>query len=112
MRSSLLGLEDGATPSKEDINTLEHFVPRAAASEPEPPEVVVNHWFPILQEQGYLAECHPNKFMAAEDWVPLYTLEGVEKHLLVALSAFVSTELPSLTAMVPLQIHVGTESSS
>ena len=40
-------------------------------------------------------------------WVPLYTLEGLEKHLPVALSAFVSTELPSLTAVVPLQIRVG-----
>ena len=107
VRSSLLGLEDGATPSKEDINTSECFVPRAAASEPEPPEVVANHWLPILWEQGYLAECHPNKFMAAEDWVPLYTPEGLEKHLLVALSTFVSTELPSLTAVVPPQICVG-----
>ena len=107
VRGSLLGLEDKATPSKEDINTLERFVPRAAASEPEPPEVVANHWLLILWEQGYLAECPPNKFTAAEDWVPLYTPEGLEKHLLAALSTFVSTEPPSLTAMVPLQIHMG-----
>ena len=107
VRGSLLGLEDGATPSKEDINTSECFMPRAAASEPEPPEVVANHWLPILQEQGYLTECHPNKFTAAEDWVPLYTQEGLEKHLPAALSAFVSTEPPSLTAMVPPQIHLG-----
>ena len=89
---SLLGLEDGATPSKEDINTSECFVPQAAASEPEPPEVVANHWLPILQEEGYLTECHPNQFMAAEDWVSLYTPEGLEKHLPAALSTFVSTE--------------------
>ena len=81
VRGSLLGLEDGATPSREDINTLGHFVPQVAASEPEPPEVVADHWLPILQEQGYLAECHPDQFMAAEDWVPLYTPEGLEKHL-------------------------------
>ena len=109
VRGSLLGLEDGATPSKEDINTSEHFVPRAAASEPEPPKVVANHWLPILQEQGYLMKCHPNQFMAAEDWVPLYTPEGLEKHLPVALSIFASTEPPSLTAVVPLQISVGTD---
>ena len=107
VRGSLLGLEDGATPSKEDINTSECFVPRAAASEPETPEVVANHWLPILREQSYLTECQPDKFMAVEDWVPLYTLEGLEKHLLAALSAFVSTEPPSLTAVVPLQIRVG-----
>ena len=109
VRGSLLGLEDGATPSREDINTLQHFVPQVAASDPEPPEVVANHWLPILWEQGYLAECHPNQFMAAEDWVPLYTLDGLEKHLPVALSAFASTEPPSLTAVVPLQICVGTD---
>ena len=82
-------------------------MPRAAASEPEPPEVVANHWLPILLEQGYLTECHPNKFTAVEDWVPLYTPEGLEKHFLVVLSTFVSTEPPSLTAMVPLQICMG-----
>ena len=71
--------------------------------------MVADHWLPILWEQGYLTECHPNQFMVAEDWVPLYTLEGLEKHLPAALSAFVSTELPSLTAMVPLQIRVGTD---
>ena len=107
MRHSLLGLEDRATPPKEDINTSEHFVPQAAASEPEPPEVVVNHWLPILWEQGYLTECHPNKFAAVEDWVPLYTPEGLEKHLPVALSTFVNAELPSLAAVVPPVICVG-----
>ena len=107
VRGSLLGLEDGATPSKEDINTLEHFVPQVAASEPEPPEVVADHWLSILWEQGYLAECHPNKFTAVEDWVPLYTPEGLEKHLPVALSTFASTEPPSLTAVVPLWICFG-----
>ena len=72
MRGSLLELKAGATPSKKDINTSEHFVPRVAASEPEPPEMVANHWLPILREHGHLAECHPNKFTAVEDWVPLY----------------------------------------
>ena len=109
VRSSLLGLEDGVTPSKEDINTLEYFMPLAAASEPEPPEVVVNHWLPTLQEQGYLVECHPDKFTVAEDWVPLYTPEGLEKHLPVALSTFVSTEPPSLTTVVPPQICMDTD---
>ena len=107
VRGSLLELEDGATPCREDINTSECFVPRAAASELEPPEVVVNHWLPILREQGYLTECHLDNFMSAEDLVPLYTLEGLEKHLPVALSTFASTELPSLTAVVPPQMHMG-----
>ena len=73
VRCGLLGLETGATPSKEDIDTLEHFISRAAALESEPPEVIMDHWLPILQEQGLLVECHPNQFTAVVDWVPLYT---------------------------------------
>ena len=107
VRGSLLGLKAGATPSKKDIDTLECFIPRAAALESEPPEVVADHWLPILQEHGCLMECHPNQFTAAADWVPLYTLEGLQKHLPVALSTFVTTGPPSLTAVVPLEIHVG-----
>ena len=62
---------------------------------------------PILQEQGLLAECHPNQFTAVVDWVPLYTPDGLEKHLLVALSAFVNAGLPSLTAVVPPEFCMG-----
>ena len=54
-----------------------------------------------------LAECHPNQFTAAEDWVPLYTLEGLQKHLPAALSTFVNTGPPSLTTVVPPEIHMG-----
>ena len=107
VRGSLLGLKAGAIPSKKDIDTLECFIPRAAVLEPEPPEVVVDHWLPILQEHDCLTKCHPNQFTAAADWVPLYTPEGLQKHLPVALSTFVNTGPPSLTAVVPLEIHMG-----
>ena len=107
VRGSLLGLKAGAMPSKKDIDTLECFVPRAAALELEPPEVVADHWLPILQEYGLLVECHPNQFTAVADWVPLYTPDGLQKHLPAALSAFVNTGLPSLTAVVPLEMCVG-----
>ena len=109
VRCSLLGLQTGAMPSKEDIDTLEHFIPRAAVLEPEPPEVITDHWLPILWEQGLFAECNPNQFTAAVDWVPLYTPDGLEKHLLVALSPFVNAGPPSLTAVVPLEFRVGTD---
>ena len=99
VRCSLLGLEVGATPSKKDINTLECFIP----------EVIVDHWLPILQKHGLLVECHPNQFTVAADWVPLYTLDSLEKHLLVALSTFVNTGPPSLTAVVPPEFHMGTD---
>ena len=109
VRCSLLGLKVGATPSKKDIDTSECFIPQAAASEPEPPEVIVDHWLPILQEHGLLTEWHPDQFTAAADWVLLYTADGLQKHLLVALSAFVNAGPPSLTAMVPPEMHVGTD---
>ena len=109
VRCSLLGLETGTTPSREDIDTSECFIPRAAALELKPPEVITNHWLPIIWEEGLLAECHPNQFTAAADWVPLYTLDGLEKHLPATLSAFVSTGPPSLTAVVPPEFCVGTD---
>ena len=109
VRCSLLGLKVGAAPSKKDINTLEHFVPQAAVSELEPPEVIADHWLPILWEHGLLAECHPDQFTAAVDWVILYTPDGLEKHLLAAPSTFVNTGPTSLTAVVPLEFCVGTD---
>ena len=104
VRGSLLGLEAGVTPSEEDINSSEHFVPQAAALEMDAPEIVADHWLPILQEHGHLTECHPDKFTAAGDWVPLYTLDGLWKHLPAALSTFANTDLPKLTAVVPPEI--------
>ena len=109
VRCSLLGLETGTTPSKEDINISECFLPRAAAWELDPPEVITDHWLPILWEEGLLAECHHNQFTAEPDWVPLYTKESLQKHLPAALSTFMNTGPPSLTAVVPLDFCMGTD---
>ena len=49
VRCSLLGLETGTTPSKEDINSSKWYTPRATAWETEPPEIITDHWLPILQ---------------------------------------------------------------
>ena len=94
-------------PSKKDIDTSECFIPRAAVSEPEPPDIIMDHWLPILREHGLLTKCHPNQFTAVVDWVPLYTPKGLQKHLPVALSTFVNTGPPSLTAVVPPEVHMG-----
>ena len=109
VRCSLLGLEAGTTPSREDINTLECFVPRAAASESDLPEVITDYWLPTFREEDLLVECPPDQFTAMVDWVPLYTQEGLEKYLPAALSSFASTGPPSLTAVVPPEFHVGTD---
>ena len=97
VRCSLLGLETGTTPSKEDINSSKRFTPRAMAWETEPPEIITDHWLPILQEEGLLTECPPDKFTSRPSWVPLYT----KKYLLVALSTFLGSGAPSLMAVVP-----------
>ena len=109
VRCSLLGLEAGTTSSQKDINTLECFIPRTAVSESDLPEVIMEHWLPILQEEGLLVECPPDQFTATVDWVPLYTREGLQKYLPVALSSFASPGLLSLTAVVPPEFHVGTD---
>ena len=69
----------------------------------------MDHWLPILWEHSHLTECHPDQFTAVADWVPLYTLQGLWKHLPVALSTFVNTGPPSLTAVGPPEICMGTD---
>ena len=57
IRGSILGLEAGTTPSRRDINNSSRFVPQAAASESDLPEVITEHWLPILRREGLLVEC-------------------------------------------------------
>ena len=109
VRGSLLGLEAGTTPSRRDIDNLSRFVPRAVASESDLPEVITEHWLPILRREGLLMECPPDQFTALVNWVPLYTHEGLQKYLPAALSSFPSQGAPSLTAIVPPEFHVGTD---
>ena len=64
-------------------------------------EIITDHWLPIFQEEGLLTECPPDKFTSRPSWVPLYTKESLTKHLLVALSTFLGSGVPSLMAVVP-----------
>ena len=109
VRGSLLGLEAGASPSRRDIENSSHFIPQMAASETELPEVITEHWLPILRREGLLVECPPDQFTALADWIPLYTHEGLQKYLPAALSAFPSQGILSLIAVMPPEFHVGTD---
>ena len=109
VRGSLLGLEAGASPSRRDIDNSSHFVPQTAASETDLPEVITEHWLPILRREGLLVECPLDQFTAPADWIPLYTRESLQKYLPAALSAFPSQGVPSLIAVVPPEFHVGTD---
>ena len=59
VRGSLLGLEAGTSPSRRDIDNSSCFVPQTAASESDLPEVITEHWLPILRRKGLLMECPP-----------------------------------------------------
>ena len=109
VRCSFFGLEAGTMPSHEDISTLERFMPQAAASELDLPEVIMEHWLPILWEEGLLVECPPDQFTTTADWVPLYTQEGLQKYLPAALSSFTSQGAPSLTVVVPPEFYMGAD---
>ena len=109
IRGSLLGLEAGTSPSRRDIDNSSRFVPWMAASETDLPEVITQHWLPILRREGLLMECPPDQFTAPADWIPLYTRESLQKYLPAALSAFPSQGIPSLIAVAPPEFHVGTD---
>ena len=109
VRGSLLGLEAGTLPSRRDIKNSSRFVPRMAVFETELPEVITEHWLPILRREGLLVEYPPNQFTALADWIPLYTCDGLQKYLPAALSAFPSQGVPSLIAIMPPEFHVGTD---
>ena len=109
VRGSLLGLEAGTSPSRRDIDNSSCFVPRAAASESDLPEVITKHWLPILRREGLLVECPMDQFTALVDWIPLYTCEGLQKYLPTSLSAFSSLGALSLIAVAPPEFHVGTD---
>ena len=107
IRGSLLGLEAGASPSRRDIDNSSSFVPQTAASESDLPEVITEHWLPIVRREGLLMECPPDQFIAPVDWIPLYTCESLQKYLPAALSAFPSQGAPSLIAIAPPEFHIG-----
>ena len=109
VRGSLLGLEAGASPSRREIKNSSRFRLRMAVSETELPEVIAEHWLPILRGEGLLMECPLDQFTTLEDWIPLYTHEGLQKHLPVALSAFPNQGVLSLIAVAPPEFRVGTD---
>ena len=96
-------------PSQRDIYNSSRFVPQTAASETDLPEVIMEHWLPILRREGLLVECPPDQFTTSVDWIPLYTRESLQKYLPAVLSAFPSLGIPSLIAVVPPEFHVGTD---
>ena len=109
VRGRLLRLEANDSPSKSQIDRSSHFHLRTAASEMEPPDVVVEHWLDILREDGILVECPPDQFTALDDWILLYTNVGLQHYLLAALSAFQNQGVPSLIAVAPPDFHVGSD---
>ena len=96
-------------PSREDIDSSPWFIPRAACKESEPPEIITEHWLPILREEGLLMECPPDQFTSKPRWVPLYTPDSLTKYLPTALSTFSGFDPPGLSVVVPPQHPGGTD---
>ena len=109
VRGSLLGLEADDSPSRRQIECSSHFQLRMAASETEPPEVIVEHWLDSPRKDHILVECPPDQFTAPADWILLYTSESLQQYLPAALSAFPSQGVPSLIAVAPREFHVGSD---
>ena len=109
MRGRLLRLEANDSPSKSQIKCSSHFRLQTAASEMEPPEVIVEHWLDSLREDGILVECPPDQFTAPEEWIPLHTSVSLQHYLPAALSAFSTQGVPSLIAVAPPDFHVGSD---
>ena len=63
VRDSLLGLEAGTSPCRRDNDNSSCFVPQMVASESDLPEVITEHWLPILRREGLLMECPPDQFI-------------------------------------------------
>ena len=51
VRASLLRLPPGTKPTEVDFNNSARYVPRSAASDKKPPEVVTPHWLPFWRNR-------------------------------------------------------------
>ena len=109
VRGGILGLEADDSPSRRQIEGSSCFRLRMVASEMDPPEVIAEHWLDNLRNDGLLVECPLDQFTAPADWIPLYTSEGLQKYLPAALSAFPNQGVPSLIAVAPPDVHVGSD---
>ena len=107
VRARLLGLAPDVTPTDAQINASPRFALRPAAVEKDAQDIVTDYWMPYLEENDRLADCPPEEFNATDGWVPLYTPEKLEEHLLAALSAFGLAKPPRLTAVVPPNFPLG-----
>ena len=63
-------------PSRRDINNSSCFVPRVVASESDLPEVITDHWLPILRREGLLVECPLDQFHHPSGLGPSVHLRG------------------------------------
>ena len=107
VQARLLGLDPDITPTDAQINASPRFALHPAAVEKDVPDIVTDYWMPYLEENDRLADCPPEEFHATDSWVPLYTPEKLEEHLLAALSAFGSAKPPRLMAVVPPNFPLG-----
>ena len=81
VRAKILGLNEDSRPLRKAIDSSPIFALRRAADETRAPDIIGEHWIPYLGEMGLLANCPPRDLPSLEGRLPLYTRDGIRKHL-------------------------------
>ena len=101
VRAKILGLPEGEVATQQVLDSSPTFQLRRAADESCTPTVIGERWVDYLESKGHLANCKPNDFNFAEEWLPLYTRAGVTKQI-SGLSPLLNRERNSpLIAVIP-----------
>ena len=101
MRAKILGLDEDSRPLREAIDSSPIFALRRAADETRVPDIIGEHWIPYLGEMGLLADCPPRDLSSLEGRLPLYTRDGIRKHLGVGQVLKKEKSCPLIAVVLP-----------
>ena len=76
VRAKIPGLSEDSRPLRDAIDSSPIFALQRAADETKAPDII-----PYLEEMGLLADCPPRDLPSLEGRLPLYTRDGIRKHL-------------------------------
>ena len=101
VRAKILGLDEDSRPLREAIDSSPIFALRQAADETRAADIIGEHWIPYLGEMGLLAECPPRDLPSLEGRLPLYTRDGIRKHLGVGQVLKKEKSCPLIAVVLP-----------
>ena len=101
VRAQILGLDEGEEVTQKALDSSSDFHLRRVADESRQPTVIGAHWIDHLDDKGHIAKCKPHDFKFGDEWLPLYTRDGITRHV-SGLSSLLKTQGDSpLIAVVP-----------